>query len=190
MKRVLVCLALAFLGVPAHAQTYSYAFQVQAEAGALGTYGDLGSATMTFTPERDAGFRVQGAGDVKHPLDAAAVYRYTLDMRFRMKGDAVQVLSKKNTCNKAGQEILDLVEEILPFVYLAQVLPRAAKGYALSGAFGSHTLTFGANQEIALKRGARPLATFFVQPAKSGPARIERFRINRRNGANLMFVPR
>lgn len=193
MKRLLACLALTLCATPLWAQSYTYAFQVQAEARVLGSFGSLGTATMTFTPERDAGFRVQGSGNVTHPLDAAVVYRYTLDMHFRMKGDQVQVVSRANTSNAAGKEILDVVEEILPFVYLAQVLPRAAKGYALSGAFGAHSMTYSGGpgeQEIHLTRGTRPLATFFVQPARSGPAHINRFRINRRSGTNLMFVPR
>lgn len=186
--------ALLLLPAALRAQTISYAFQVRVEARALGSFGDLGTAIMKFTPEKNAGFRVQGGGDVVHPMDAAAVYRYTLDMRFQMKRDQIQVLSKKNTSNKAGEEILHIVEEILPFVYLAQVLPRAAKGYTLGGGgFGAHTLTYAgsaAEMEIALTRGTRPLATFFMKPAKSGPAQILRFRINRKSGTNLMFVPR
>lgn len=185
---------LLALVAPVHAQTIAYSFQVQAEAKALGaSFGDLGTATMNFSPDRDASFRVTGGGNVVHPMDANAVYRYELDMRFALKGDQVQVLSRKNTSNKAGESVLEVVEEIMPYTYLAQVLPRSPKGYTLYGSGGVHTMTYagaGGDQEVTLKRGPREIAHFYLRPAAHGPAKILRFRINRRTGANLMFVPR
>lgn len=176
---------------PVVAETIGYTFQVQADARMFGTFGDLGTATMQFTPERDAGFRVSGTGTVMHPLDSAVIYRYELDMHFQLRGNEVRILSKHNTSNKAGETIVAAVEEIVPFVYLSQVLPSSSRGYTLSAAGSLHTLTYttGIPQEVSLKRGPRELAHFYVQPA-SPRNRLLRFRINRRSGANLMFVPR
>src|SRR4051812_39584495 len=108
MMRISACVsALALMQFPAalRAQTIAYTFRVQAESRVLGAaFGDLGTATMNFTPEKDASFHVTGGGNVVHPMDAAAVYRYTLDMRFQLKRDQILVLSHQNTCNKAGQD--------------------------------------------------------------------------------------
>lgn len=146
---------------------------------------------MQFTPERDAAFGVRGGGTVTHPLDAAVVYRYEIDMHFQLKGNQVRILSKHNTSNKSGERIVAAVEEILPFVYLSLVLPRSAKGYSLSAAGAPHTLTYaGGNPvEVSLGRDSRELARFYVQPGQPR-GRITRFRINRRSGANLIFVSR
>lgn len=180
---------------PARARAISYQFMVQAEARGFvsQSFGDLGTATMLFTPQKDAGFRVQGSGNVVHPLDSSVVYRYELDMHFLLKGDELKLKSRENTSNKAGKEILDIVEEILPFVYLSKMLPRTAKGYTLATPFGKHTMSYSGTAtewQVSLKSGTREVARFYVRPASRGLGKMLRFRINRRTGANLMFVPR
>ena len=185
--------------IPPAACAETVRFVVNAEArGIVKLDYELGSSSMTFTSEGGAGFRVQGGGRVAHPLDAAAIYEYDLDMRFALKGDHVEVVSKKNTSNAAGKEIMGKVQEILPFVYLSRTLPRTAKGYTLTSPEGVHVLSYAgtaseihtSDMEVSLKREGRELARFYVRPAVRGPGQLSRFLITRRSGANLMFVAR
>jgi len=186
---LLLVLASAALAAPV-----TSTFTVDAEVRALGNRDyEIGTSTLTFTPEGGAGFRIQASGRVAHPLDAAAIYEYTLDMRFRLKADRLEIVSSHNTSNATGKEILEKVENIFPFAYLSRALPRTAKGYRLATRDGTYTMTYsgaGASTEVSIARGDREVARFFVAPASSGLAALPRFRIIRRNGANLMFQAR
>lgn len=195
IRHVPLALAVAIeLGkalTPALAQTDHFVIDAQVRGMFKRDFTDIGTASLTYTSGREAAFRVQGDGRVSHPIDASIKFEYSVDMQFQIKGNTLRYVSKKNTSNEAGKELLSGIERIVPFVYLVKMLPRAPKGYTMSTPSGTYSLSYNSQgTEVGLTRDKTEVGRFFIQPAVRRFAQLQRFRITRSTGTNLLFTVR
>lgn len=184
-------LAIEMMSIPALAQTDRFAIDAQVRGLVKRDFNDIGTGELTYVSMRNAGFRIQGSGRVSHPIDASITFEYSVDMQFRLKGNTLQCVSKKNTSNEAGKELLSGIERIVPFVYLVKMLPRSPKGYTITTPSGTYSLVYNSNgTEVGLARDKVDVGRFFIRPTARGLAQLQRFRISRSSGTNLIFTVR
>lgn len=81
---------------------------------------ELGKATMTWTKPEKGRFTVQGRADIRHPQQAAKVYRFSVDMAFQVEGRRMTVLQRKNRFNREAEEHKAAIENLVPFLSLVQ----------------------------------------------------------------------
>jgi hypothetical protein len=176
-------------------QARSEVFAIDGEYQGFGRreFPGMGRATLKCTSEGDAAFRVLGGGQIVHPGDNAAVYEFKIDMRFRLRQNTVQVVSAKNSASSGGEDILQGIEKIAPFVYLVKTLPfptAADRRYTLTTPRGTFALSYAgtpARPDVTLQRGAKQIGRFSVSRGTRGGT-IVRFWLAPKNNLALSFV--
>lgn len=79
---------------------------------------EIGAAQLSYSEP----FRVRGAAQVEH-REKKKVYRFNLDMAFKLEGRRLRVLDNKSRFSADSAELRDKVERVVPFLYLLRTLP-------------------------------------------------------------------
>lgn len=82
---------------------------------------EIGKALFQYVELPNA-FRIRGAAQVEH-REKKKVYRFQLDMTFRLEGRRLTVLAESNRFSEDSAEIRKRVERVAPFFHLLRTLP-------------------------------------------------------------------
>jgi hypothetical protein len=191
MRRTAMMILMTLLGVTG-AQADRYTIEAQYRGIVRKSFPGVGTAGLEFVKGTDGAFHARGQGRVVHPQDKSKVFQLGLDMRFRVKGDAIEYVATKNSCAKGSEELQSTMERVLPFVHLVRELPRpAGNRRSVTTPHGNFTLVYGGagpKLEITVQQGATQVGKFFLTDGAPGAVRLERFRIPGKDSVALQFT--
>lgn len=144
---------------------------------------ELGKAALQYLPLEAGRFRLRGAADVEH-REKKKRYRFQLDMTVQVAGHHLTVLENRNRFDGDAAGIRERVERVVPFLYLARMLPVPAPAeepartwLARHGLFVMRYLRREALVEASLYQDDALVARFELEPRGLAPPRLDRIAI-------------
>ena len=169
-------------------------FDVSASVGGVerSNLRDIGKATLQYV-ELPKAFRMRGVAQVEH-REKHNVYRFQLDMTFRLEGRRLEVVENRNRFPGDAAEVRDKVERAVPFLYLLRALPvppeadEQSRSYlAKHGYFVVRYARRETNVEAALYRDDELVGKFWLAPHPGAANDLDRIEIPASESVMVVF---
>lgn len=155
----------------------------------------LGEGKLILTPLEKSSFEVKATGEIRHPHETNKVYKFSLQMHFKLEGRRISILRNVSRYNREAAEHRTAIEQLVPFLFLVAMTdppdlvdPTERTYLAPNGYYVLRFLPTRHQIEGILHCDDVRLARFFLKPMEQNEVQLSHVKVSVMGDQEIDFL--